>query len=88
MNLNWAQISDTVTTQLTAFGLKAAGAIVVWIVGRYLISLAVRLVGLGYAIPGAVVVVGFCGIARYGGETQLCLIMQSRIDLLRREKII
>ena len=44
MNLNWSQISDTVTTQLTAFGLKAAGAIAVWIVGRYLISLAVRLV--------------------------------------------
>jgi small conductance mechanosensitive channel len=44
MKLNWEQISDTVTTQLTAFGLKAAGAIAVWIVGRYLISLAVRLV--------------------------------------------
>jgi len=44
MNLNWSQISDTVTTQLTAFGLKAAGAIAVWIVGRYLIGLAVRLV--------------------------------------------
>jgi len=44
MNLNWEQISDTVTTQLTAFGLKAAGALAVWIVGRYLISLAVRLV--------------------------------------------
>ena len=37
MNLNWAQISDTLTTQLTAFGLKAAGAIAVWIIGRYLI---------------------------------------------------
>ena len=44
MNLNWAQISETLTTQLTAFGLKAAGAIAVWIVGRYLIGLAVRLV--------------------------------------------
>ena len=44
MNLNWEQISDTVTTQLTAFGLKVAGAIAVWIVGRYLIHLAVRLV--------------------------------------------
>ena len=44
MNINWAQISDTVVTQLTAFGLKVAGAIAVWIVGRYLISLAVRLV--------------------------------------------
>lgn len=44
MNVNWQQISETVTTQLTAFGLKVAGAIVVWIVGRYLIGLAVRLV--------------------------------------------
>jgi len=44
MNLNWQQISETVTTQLTAFGLKVAGAIAVWIVGRYLIGLAVRLV--------------------------------------------
>ena len=44
MDLNWTQISDTVTTQLTAFGLKAAGAIAVWIIGRYLISLAVRMV--------------------------------------------
>jgi small conductance mechanosensitive channel len=44
MNLNWTQISDTITTQLTAFGLKAAGALAVWIIGRYLISLAVRLI--------------------------------------------
>jgi small conductance mechanosensitive channel len=44
MNVNWTQISDTITTQLTSFGLKVAGAIAVWIVGRYLISLAVRLV--------------------------------------------
>ncbi len=44
MNLNWQQISETVTTQLTAFGLKVAGAVAVWIVGRYLIGLAVRLV--------------------------------------------
>jgi small conductance mechanosensitive channel len=44
MNLNWEQISETVTTQMTAFGLKAAGALAVWIVGRYLIGMAVRLV--------------------------------------------
>ncbi len=44
MNIDWEQISTTITTQLTAFGLKAAGAIAVWIVGRYLIGLAVRLV--------------------------------------------
>jgi small conductance mechanosensitive channel len=42
--VNWTQISETLTTQLTAFGLKVAGAIAVWIIGRYLIGLAVRLV--------------------------------------------
>ena len=42
--MDWQQIIDTVTVQLTAFGLKVAGAIAVWIVGRYLINLAVRLV--------------------------------------------
>jgi small conductance mechanosensitive channel len=39
-----SQIIDTATVQLTSFGLKVAGAIAVWIVGRYLIGLAVRLV--------------------------------------------
>jgi small conductance mechanosensitive channel len=38
------QIMQTVTTIGIAFGLKAAGAIVVWVVGRYLIHLALRLV--------------------------------------------
>lgn len=42
--MNMSQIIDTATVQLTNFGLKVAGAIAVWIVGRYLISLAVRLV--------------------------------------------
>jgi len=42
--MNWQQIIDTATVELTAFGLKVAGAIAVWIVGRYLIHLAVRLV--------------------------------------------
>jgi small conductance mechanosensitive channel len=42
MDIN--QIMQTVTTISIAFGLKAAGAIVVWVVGRYLIHLAVRLV--------------------------------------------
>ena len=37
-------ISDTATTALTTFGLKALGALVAWIVGRYLIGLAVRMV--------------------------------------------
>jgi small conductance mechanosensitive channel len=44
MNVNWEQIAETVTTQLTAFGLKVAGAIAVWIIGRYLIGMAVRMV--------------------------------------------
>jgi small conductance mechanosensitive channel len=38
------QIMQTITTIGIAFGLKVAGAIVVWVVGRYLIHLAVRLV--------------------------------------------
>jgi small conductance mechanosensitive channel len=38
------QIMQTVTTIAIAFGLKILGAIVVWVVGRYLIGLAVRLV--------------------------------------------
>jgi len=38
------KIMENVTTIAIAFGLKAAGAIVVWVVGRYLIHLAVRLV--------------------------------------------
>ena len=42
--MNMSQIIDTATVQLTSFGLKVAGAIAVWIVGRYLIALAVRLV--------------------------------------------
>src|ERR1700752_770415 len=38
------QIMQTVATIGIAFGLKVAGAIIVWVVGRYLIGLAVRLV--------------------------------------------
>ena len=38
------QILNTVTTIGIAFGLKVLGAVVVWVVGRYLIGLAVRLV--------------------------------------------
>ncbi|HEU5462595.1 MAG TPA: mechanosensitive ion channel family protein [Candidatus Binatia bacterium] len=38
------QIIQTVTAIGVAFGLKVVGAIVVWVVGRYLIGLAVRLV--------------------------------------------
>jgi small conductance mechanosensitive channel len=39
------QIIQTVTTIGIAFGLKAIGAIAIWVIGRYLIGLAVRLVG-------------------------------------------
>jgi small conductance mechanosensitive channel len=42
--MNFDRIIETATTNLTAFGLKALGALAVWIVGRYLISMAVRLV--------------------------------------------
>jgi small conductance mechanosensitive channel len=38
------QILNTVTTIGIAFGLKVIGAVLVWVVGRYLIGLAVRLV--------------------------------------------
>jgi small conductance mechanosensitive channel len=42
--MNFDRIIETATTNLTAFGLKALGALAVWIIGRYLIGLAVRLV--------------------------------------------
>ncbi|MCC6473502.1 MAG: mechanosensitive ion channel family protein [Burkholderiales bacterium] len=42
--MNLDQILDTATTQLTGFGLKVLGAIAVWIVGRWLIGFAVRVV--------------------------------------------
>jgi small conductance mechanosensitive channel len=42
--MDFNQIMQTVTTIAIAFGLKIIGAIVVWVVGRYLIGLAVRLV--------------------------------------------
>src|SRR6185295_2258729 len=34
---------EVITSQLTTFGLKLVGAIAVWIIGRWLIKLAVRL---------------------------------------------
>jgi small conductance mechanosensitive channel len=43
--MDWQRIGDTVSTQLASFGLKVAGAIAVWIIGRWLIALAVRLLG-------------------------------------------
>jgi small conductance mechanosensitive channel len=41
--MDWERIWGTVSTQLTTFGLKVAGAIAVWIIGRSLIHLSVRL---------------------------------------------
>jgi small conductance mechanosensitive channel len=41
--MDWQRVWDTATAQLTTFGLKAAGAIAVWLIGRWLIHLAVRL---------------------------------------------
>jgi small conductance mechanosensitive channel len=42
--MNFDSITTTATAALTVFGMKILGAIVAWIVGRYLIRLAVRLV--------------------------------------------
>ena len=47
--MNFERIVETATTSLTAFGLKALGALAVWIVGRYLINLTVRLVSAALA---------------------------------------
>jgi small conductance mechanosensitive channel len=41
--MDWEKVWETASTQLTTFGLKVLGAIAVWIIGRMLISLAVRL---------------------------------------------
>jgi hypothetical protein len=43
MNMELPPWMQLLTAQLTSFGLKLLGAIVVWIVGRRLIALAVRL---------------------------------------------
>ncbi|MCE3000900.1 MAG: mechanosensitive ion channel family protein [Betaproteobacteria bacterium] len=42
--MDMQQITDTIITSLTALGLKILGALAVWIFGRWLISMAVRLV--------------------------------------------
>jgi small conductance mechanosensitive channel len=44
MSINWDQIAATATTQITSVGLKVVGALLVYVVGRYLIGLAVRLI--------------------------------------------
>jgi small conductance mechanosensitive channel len=41
--MDWQRMWDTAAPQLVSFGLKVVGAILVWIIGRWLIGLAVRL---------------------------------------------
>ncbi len=45
MNLNFNEMKQTVTAMLTAVGLKVLGAIAIWIIGRWLIDLALRMMG-------------------------------------------
>ena len=45
--MDFESATATATATLTAFGLKILGALLAWIVGRYLIGLAVRLVTAG-----------------------------------------
>jgi len=45
MNVNLKATMQTVTTILTTVGLKLLGAIAIWIVGRWLIGLALRVIG-------------------------------------------
>ena len=44
MNSNLTTITQTVTTMLTTVGLKILGAIAIWIIGRWLIAFALRLI--------------------------------------------
>ena len=45
MNFNFSAMTQTATTLLTTVGLKILGAIAIWIIGRWLISLSLRLIG-------------------------------------------
>ena len=45
MNFNFSAMIETATTLLTTVGLKILGAIAIWIVGRWLIGLSLRLIG-------------------------------------------
>ena len=47
MDFDFQHIKETAVAVLTTFGLKVLGALVAWIVGRYLIGLAVRLITAG-----------------------------------------
>jgi len=44
--MDWQHLSEVVSATLTTFGLKVLGAIVAWLVGRYLIGAALRLIGI------------------------------------------
>ena len=44
MNIDWAQMSQQVADTALYVGLRLIGALVVWVVGRFLIGLAVRMV--------------------------------------------
>jgi len=44
MNLNLSAMMQTATTMLTSVGLKILGAIAIWIIGRWLIGLSLRLI--------------------------------------------
>ena len=41
--MNFDSMMTTASAALTVFGMKILGAVVAWIVGRYLIRLAIRL---------------------------------------------
>jgi small conductance mechanosensitive channel len=45
MNFNLTAFTQTVITMLTTVGLKILGAIAIWIIGRWLITFALRLIG-------------------------------------------
>ena len=45
--MDWQHMKEVASTTLAAFGLKVIGALVAWLIGRYLIGLAVRLIGAG-----------------------------------------
>lgn len=45
MNIDLSAMKVTVTTMLTAVGLKILGAIAIWIVGRWLIGVMLRMIG-------------------------------------------
>ena len=44
--MDWQHMGEVASTTLTTFGLKVLGAIVAWVVGRYLIGIALRLIGV------------------------------------------